>query len=68
VLAAFTLMASYFFHAFWAVPADQAFVTQLLFYKNIAVAGGLLALVASGAGGWSVDARREPVTARLAAA
>ena len=67
VLAAFTLVASYFFHAFWAVPADQAFVTQLLFYKNVAVAGGLLALVANGAGGWSLDARREP-SARLAAA
>lgn len=68
VLAGFTLVASYFFHAFWAVPADQAFVTQLLFYKNIAVAGGLLALVASGAGGWSVDARREPAPSRLAMA
>ncbi|CAM3656679.1 DoxX family protein [Polaromonas hydrogenivorans] len=58
VLAVFTLVASFFFHAFWAVPADQAFVTQLLFFKNIAVAGGLLALVASGAGSWSLDARR----------
>jgi len=68
VLAGFTLVASYFFHAFWAVPADQVMVTQLLFYKNIAVAGGLLALVASGAGGWSLDARREPAPARLATA
>jgi putative oxidoreductase len=68
VLAAFTLVASYFFHAFWAVPADQAYVTQLLFYKNLAVAGGLLALVASGAGRWSLDARREPAASRLAMA
>lgn len=58
VLAAFTLVASFFFHAYWAVPADQAFVTQLLFFKNIAVAGGLLALAANGAGNWSLDARR----------
>jgi putative oxidoreductase len=57
VLAAFTLVASFFFHAYWAVPADQAFVTQLLFFKNIAVVGGLLALAANGAGGWSLDAR-----------
>lgn len=57
-LAAFTLVASFFFHAFWAVPADQAFVTQLLFFKNIAVVGGLLALAANGAGAWSLDARR----------
>jgi putative oxidoreductase len=58
VLAGFTLAASVFFHNFWGVPADQAFVQQLLFFKNIAVVGGLLALVAHGAGAWSVDARR----------
>jgi putative oxidoreductase len=58
VLALFTLVASFFFHAFWAVPADQAFMVQLLFFKNVAVVGGLLALAANGAGGWSVDARR----------
>lgn len=58
-LAVFTLVASFFFHAFWAVPADQAFVTQLLFFKNIAVVGGLLALAANGAGAWSLDARRD---------
>lgn len=59
VLAVFTLAASFFFHAYWAVPAAQAYVTQLLFFKNIAVAGGLLALAANGAGGWSLDARRQ---------
>jgi putative oxidoreductase len=58
VLAVFTLVASFFFHAYWAVPADQAMVTQLLFFKNIAVVGGLLALAANGAGAWSLDARR----------
>lgn len=58
VLAVFTLAASVFFHAYWAVPAEQAYVTQLLFFKNIAIVGGLLALVAHGAGAWSVDARR----------
>ena len=68
VLAVFTVVASFFFHAFWSAPADQAFVTQLLFYKNIAVAGGLLALVASGAGGWSLEARNAPARAGLAAA
>lgn len=59
VLATFTLLASFFFHAYWAVPADQAFVTQLLFFKNIGVVGGLLALAANGAGAWSLDARQE---------
>jgi putative oxidoreductase len=58
VLALFTLVASFFFHNYWAVPADQQFMQQLLFFKNIAVVGGLLTLVAWGAGAWSVDARR----------
>lgn len=57
-LAVFTLVASFFFHAYWAMPADQAFMQQLLFFKNIAVVGGLLAIATNGAGAWSVDARR----------
>lgn len=57
-LALFTLVASYFFHNYWAAPADQQFMQQLLFFKNIAVAGGLLTLAAQGAGAWSIDARR----------
>lgn len=59
VLAAFTLLASFFFHNYWGVPADQAFMQQLLFFKNIAVVGGLLAIAAHGAGAWSLDARRD---------
>lgn len=59
VLAVFTLVASFFFHNYWGVPADQAFVQQLLFFKNLAVVGGLLMLAAHGAGGWSVDARNQ---------
>lgn len=59
VLALFTLVASFFFHAYWSVPADQTMVTQLLFFKNIAVVGGLLVLAGQGAGGLSLDARRK---------
>jgi putative oxidoreductase len=32
---------------------------QLMFYKNIAVVGGLLVLAANGAGAWSLDAKRK---------
>lgn len=59
VLALFTLVATFIFHAYWGIPADQAFVQQLMFNKNIAVVGGLLVLAAHGAGAWSVDGRRQ---------
>lgn len=50
LLAGFTLAASVLFHNFWAMPADQAYVQQLMFMKNISVAGGLLMIVALGGG------------------
>ena len=59
VLAVFTVAASVIFHAYWAVPAEAQMVQQLMFFKNIAVVGGLLVLAAHGAGGWSVDAKRQ---------
>ena len=57
-LAGFTVVATFIFHNFWGVPADQAMVQQLMFFKNIAVVGGLLVLAAHGAGAWSLDAKR----------
>jgi putative oxidoreductase len=58
-LALFTLGASFFFHNYWAMPAEQQMMQQLLFMKNIGVTGGLLALAAFGAGAFSLDARRQ---------
>lgn len=49
-IAAFTLVITFMFHAFWA-DATQA----QAFFKNIAVVGGLLTVVAWGPGAWSVD-------------
>lgn len=57
-LAGFTLLASFIFHAFWNLPADQQMMQQLMFMKNISVAGGLLVLAAFGAGAISLDAKR----------
>ena len=57
-LAVFTAVASFFFHNYWAAPAEQQMVQQLMFFKNVAVVGGLLTLAAWGAGSWSLDARR----------
>lgn len=56
-LAVFTLIASLIFHAFWAAPADQQFVQQLLFTKNIALVGALLCISSFGAGAWSLESK-----------
>jgi putative oxidoreductase len=57
VLAVFTVAAGLFFHNFWAMPADKVYVNQLMFMKNLAIAGGLLAFAALGAGRFSIDKR-----------
>jgi putative oxidoreductase len=57
VLALFTLVASIVGHAFWAAPVDAVFIAQLLFFKNMAVLGGLLVLASNGAGAISLDGK-----------
>ena len=57
-LGLFTLVASVLFHKFWAVPAEQAMLQQLLFIKNLSVAVGLFVVAVLGAGPASVDAHR----------
>ena len=54
-LAVFTLVATIFFHAFWAVPPEQHMTQYLMFMKNIGIVGGLLAIYAFGPGRLSVD-------------
>ncbi len=58
VMALFTIVASLLFHNFWAMPADQQFMQQLMFMKNLSIAGGLLMVFALGAGPASLDERR----------
>ena len=57
-IAFFTVVISFIFHNFWAVPADQVMQQQQSFFKNIAVVGGLLTVAAWGAGDWSFDGNR----------
>lgn len=63
-LAIFTLLAGVLFHAYWAVPAEQQMVQQLMFTKNLAIAGGLFVIAALGAGGLSLDGRGTRALAR----
>ncbi|MGH6622321.1 MAG: DoxX family protein [Burkholderiaceae bacterium] len=56
-LAVFTVLAAVLFHNYWAMPADKQMLQQIMFLKNIAVTGGLLMVMAFGAGAWSVDRR-----------
>lgn len=58
LLGLFTLAASVTFHAFWAVAPEQAFVQQLMFMKNLGVAGGMFLLFAFGPGAASIDNAR----------
>jgi putative oxidoreductase len=58
LLAVFTLVATVIFHNFWVLPADQQMMQQLMFMKNLSVAGGLLMVFALGGGAASLDARR----------
>ena len=52
-LAAFCIVSAALFHS--ALGDQGQFVN---FFKNIAIAGGFLALVVNGAGGWSIDGRK----------
>ena len=52
LLAAFSIASAAIFHS---NLGDQ--IQQIMFLKNIAIAGGFITLVARGAGGWSVDNR-----------
>jgi putative oxidoreductase len=52
LLAGFSLLSAVLFHFDFS---DQ--MQSILFMKNLAIAGGLLMVVAQGAGQWSVDGR-----------
>ncbi|MEO5661635.1 MAG: DoxX family protein [Polaromonas sp.] len=57
-IALFTVVITFIFHNFWAVPAEQVMAQQQNFFKNLAIVGGLLTVAAWGAGAWSFDGNR----------
>jgi putative oxidoreductase len=59
VMAIFTIATGLFFHNFWALPPEQVNLNQIMFMKNLSIAGGLLMMSAFGAGATSLDAKRK---------
>ena len=58
-LAAFTAVATYFFHDFWNMPPGAEHTNNMIHaMKNLSVIGGFLMLAAVGAGRYSIDGPR----------
>ena len=46
---------TFLFHNYWAMPADQQMIQQIMFMKNIGLMGGMLYIMAFGSGHLSLD-------------
>lgn len=57
LLIAFTIPATLIFHNFWALEGMEQQMQQIMFFKNLAIIGGLLLVVGRGAGPLSLDRR-----------
>lgn len=57
-LVGFLIPVSLIFHNFWAFDGMQRQMEMIGFLKNVAIAGGLLTVVAHGAGAISIDSKR----------
>ena len=49
------LPVTFLFHNFWAMPADQQMIQQIMFMKNLGLMGGMLYIMAFGSGSMSMD-------------
>lgn len=52
----YTLTLALIFHAYWNAPAAQARLQASFFFGHVSMMGGMLMVVAFGAGAYSVDA------------
>jgi putative oxidoreductase len=55
-LGAYTLALALIFHAYWLAPATEAGTQRSIFLNHVSIIGGMLAIVAFGAGCLSLDA------------
>ena len=56
IIAAYTLALGLIFHAYWLAPAADAPLERIIFLNHLSLIGGMLAIVAFGAGCFSLDA------------
>ena len=57
-LGLYTLVLALIFHDYWSVPATATRAQQAFFFEHLSMIGGMLVVVALGAGPLSLDARR----------
>ncbi len=60
-LIVFLIPATLIFHNFWALEGTEQQMNMIMFMKNLAILGGLLLVIAFGAGPFSIDNRRRKV-------
>jgi putative oxidoreductase len=54
-LAGFLVIAAFYFHDFWTLAGAERQIQMAHFLKNMAIFGGMLLLIAEGAGRYSAD-------------
>lgn len=55
LLLVFLVLATFYFHNFWALQGHAQEEQMIHFMKNLSMMGAMLFLIANGAGPWSVD-------------
>jgi len=60
LVAGFTVAATLIAHRYWDAAPEAMKMQQIQFMKNIAIVGGYLSLIVSGAGRYSIDGFRGP--------
>jgi len=56
-LLLFLIPTTLIFHQFWGIEPKLAQMQKIHFLKNVAIMGGMLMVLAIGAGRWSVDGK-----------
>ncbi|WP_319000860.1 DoxX family protein [Burkholderia sp. AU30280] len=55
LLALYTLGTAFIGHPYWTMTGADQYANQINFYKNVSIVGGLLVLIVSGPGRFSID-------------